>query len=715
MASRSRLRKKVAPEFTPAPTQNVVQSRPFAPPSKSEIAPTLADVQAQLDHAQHFGHHLANYAQPQSTSPIIQAKLTIGAPGDKYEQEADQVAGQVVQQLHSPQVESPHGQRSVQRESMPEEDELLMKPLADQIQRVELPDDDELQMKSVLQRETDPEEEDELQMKPMALQRSPAGAMDASADLEGAIAQARGSGSPLADTIRQPMEQAFGADFSNVTVHTDSQSDQLNRSIQAKAFTTGQDIFFRQGAYHPGSSSGQELLAHELTHVVQQQGKFKSINSARATIQRKIGFEFETTDYLPKINDVNPPRPARRKEELHQGNNFKLEGDDSTGGGSPSIEFVTSAYEISKGGMSNCTASFKTINSILKRIEKFDKGDVITSNQHQLSNQNLELTKQEDHPVTFKMQITQGIALEDLPTVMKYFGTNVPGETPKETKKRKQSRKLMANSPATDLLGLAPSLAQTAITYLCNNGKTLGIAPQDVTWLEGSQPRLLGFFAQIMMYVKALTIPDGQFQKYKMPFLGRVEMSALFKELSKQHRRILAQDDARAFTSAVVHAANSAANLWTGDSNYTANSPLLRTAHIITGDNINAPKTKVPVMQSLTIEQWLRGITKEIDWLSSSNMKTWLKYMEPTVAKVDRQKHTDLLESFNMLGDQIGTKTDTADRHGTSGLSILENRSINPGGKFMTIGQVESAAKANLKFLLEMQKKAGNPGAFPKV
>lgn len=273
MASRSRLRKKVAPEFTPALTQNVVQSRSFAPPSKSEIAPTLADVQAQLDHAQHFGHHLVNFAnaQPQST-PIIQAKLTIGAPGDKYEQEADRVAGQVVQQLQSPQVESPHGQRSVQRESMPEEDELQMKPLADQIQRVELPDDDELQMKSVLQRETDPEEEDELQMKPMALQRSPAGAMNASADLEGAIAQARGSGSPLADTIRQPMEQAFGADFSNVTVHTDPQSDQLNRSIQAKAFTTGQDIFFRQGAYHPGTSSGQELLAHELTHVVQQNG-----------------------------------------------------------------------------------------------------------------------------------------------------------------------------------------------------------------------------------------------------------------------------------------------------------------------------------------------------------------------------------------------------------------------------------------------------------
>jgi len=55
-----------------------------------------------------------------------------------------------------------------------------------------------------------------------------------------------------------------------VTVHTDGQSDQLNQALQAKAFTTGQDIFFQAGAYEPGSQAGQELLAHELTHVVQQ-------------------------------------------------------------------------------------------------------------------------------------------------------------------------------------------------------------------------------------------------------------------------------------------------------------------------------------------------------------------------------------------------------------------------------------------------------------
>ncbi|WP_309242662.1 eCIS core domain-containing protein [Limnofasciculus baicalensis] len=105
------------------------------------------------------------------------------------------------------------------------------------------------------------------------------GGSNVTQDVEQGIQQAKGGGQGIDESVRQPMEGAFGADFSGVKVHTDAQSDQLNRSIQAKAFTTGQDIFFKQGEYQPGSKGGQELLAHELTHVVQQKGA--------ARIQRK--------------------------------------------------------------------------------------------------------------------------------------------------------------------------------------------------------------------------------------------------------------------------------------------------------------------------------------------------------------------------------------------------------------------------------------------
>ena len=199
----------------------------------------------------------------------IQAKLNIGEPNDKYEQEADDTASKVVQQINSPTQD-----KSVQKqESMEEEDELQMKPI------------------SSIQREESMEEEDELQMKSLVQKRENLNGGEASTDLESSIQSARGGGQALDTGLQTKMGQAMGADFSSVKVHTDSQSDQLNKSIQAKAFTTGQDVFFRQGAYEPSSRGGQELIAHELTHVVQQNGgavqrMSPQIDSAKSVVQR---------------------------------------------------------------------------------------------------------------------------------------------------------------------------------------------------------------------------------------------------------------------------------------------------------------------------------------------------------------------------------------------------------------------------------------------
>ena len=106
----------------------------------------------------------------------------------------------------------------------------------------------------------------------LALTKKGSGEVEAAPDVEQAIQRSRGGGQALDSEARTRMESAFGVDFSGVRVHTDGKADMLNRQLSARAFTTGRDIFFRQGAYNPGSSSGQELLAHELTHVVQQNG-----------------------------------------------------------------------------------------------------------------------------------------------------------------------------------------------------------------------------------------------------------------------------------------------------------------------------------------------------------------------------------------------------------------------------------------------------------
>lgn len=171
----------------------------------------------------------------------VQYKLTVGSVDDKYEQEADVVAKQVVSTLTT----SPSPPQTTQRQ---EEDALQMKPLP---------------AISTLQRQ----EDDEMQMKPVDHGGGPV-----DDTIERDIQQARPGGQRLTNNVRIPMEQAFGANFSHVKIHTDPQSDHLNQSIQARAFTTGQDIFFRQGEYNPSTRGGQELLAHELTHVVQQNG-----------------------------------------------------------------------------------------------------------------------------------------------------------------------------------------------------------------------------------------------------------------------------------------------------------------------------------------------------------------------------------------------------------------------------------------------------------
>lgn len=88
----------------------------------------------------------------------------------------------------------------------------------------------------------------------------------------GRIQGARGGGRPLPGPVRDRMEGAFGAGFGNVRIHDDSRAAELNRSVSAKAFTTGNDIFFGAGTFAPDQPAGEHVLAHELAHVVQDGG-----------------------------------------------------------------------------------------------------------------------------------------------------------------------------------------------------------------------------------------------------------------------------------------------------------------------------------------------------------------------------------------------------------------------------------------------------------
>jgi hypothetical protein len=156
---------------------------------------------------------------------LIQPKLKIGKVGDKYEQEADKVA-----------------------------DKITQKTIAN------------LKTKS-LEEENSKKQQFGIQIDPMKSDHTP---MEANNTLESRLSALTGGGSLLPKSTRAHMEQAFGRDFSAVRIHTDTESVKMNQALGAKAFTHGSDIYFNSGKYDLGSNEGKWLLAHELTHIVQQ-------------------------------------------------------------------------------------------------------------------------------------------------------------------------------------------------------------------------------------------------------------------------------------------------------------------------------------------------------------------------------------------------------------------------------------------------------------
>jgi len=178
----------------------------------------------------------------------VQPKLTVNEPGDSYEQEADRVAEQVMQMpgamTGDTKAQPPVGR--VQR----------MCPRCRRRHR---------QGKPLNCSEC----EAEVQRKENTGETA-----TVDAEVQQQIRYLRGRGRPLPTSVRSFFEPRFGADFSKVRVHTGRRPAALNRQLGARAFTYGQDLFFGRREYRPGTPSGRQLLAHELTHVRQQATRF---------------------------------------------------------------------------------------------------------------------------------------------------------------------------------------------------------------------------------------------------------------------------------------------------------------------------------------------------------------------------------------------------------------------------------------------------------
>lgn len=233
----------------------------------------------------------------------VQTKLEIGQPGDKQEKQADAMADKVMMMPEQQEEEKvammPEEEEKVNM--MPEEEEkVAMMPeeeekvsmMPEEEEKVSMmPEEEEKVMKQ--------EDEEKVEMKP-EIQSSGNEKAYASSGLANTISSTKGQGQPLPDKTQEDLGNKMGADFSKVTIHTDSAAVQMNQELGAKAFTHGNDIYFNKARYSPDSRDGKRLLAHELTHTMQQG------NNVSTKIQTKPGAQA----YMSKLYKDNRNKSA---------------------------------------------------------------------------------------------------------------------------------------------------------------------------------------------------------------------------------------------------------------------------------------------------------------------------------------------------------------------------------------------------------------------
>jgi hypothetical protein len=199
---------------------------------------------------------------------VIQPKLKIGEPGDRYEREADRVADEVMRMPDPQSVTQSANEPSILRMypmCEEEEEELLQSKTISKLNT------------QLAQRQT----EDKGEMEEFLQNNKTIGHNTTiTPDFESQINTIKGGGHPLPESIRAFFEPRFKYDFSNVRIHKDNQAAKSAQAINARAFTKGRHIVFADRQYAPGTLSGRQLIAHELTHFIQQRNAQNSFNGS---------------------------------------------------------------------------------------------------------------------------------------------------------------------------------------------------------------------------------------------------------------------------------------------------------------------------------------------------------------------------------------------------------------------------------------------------
>jgi len=193
------------------------------------------------------------------------------------------------------------------------------------------------------------------------------------------IDEARGNGRQLPVQTRQALEPRFGYDFGHVQIHTDERADKLARKINARAFTIGRDVFFASGEYRPGTITGRRLLAHELTHVVQQTRPF---DVASEVVPRKVSFPRDPTEREARKAEatVQDPKQVTIERSVQSGTVQRYGfGDLTSDIGAVVTSAASNAYEAGESAVrEGIEGATELASGVVERSEAFVEQSIET-------------------------------------------------------------------------------------------------------------------------------------------------------------------------------------------------------------------------------------------------------------------------------------------------------------------------------------------------
>ena len=234
-----------------------------SPSTKNKATSTKAHTEQSAAAANSFERFLGNHALSYASggAPLVQPKLSVGPVNDRYEREADRVASRV---MAMPETGRGNGRPTVTRA-----ENASVQRMCSQCQ-----DALKEEQKYYIQRKPSTEQSPPLADNGGGIllkKRDDVSSSNPSTSRHAGVDALRGGGRPLSSNERHFFEPRFNTSFSHVRLHDNPTAAAAASSINARAFTLGHHIAFAEGEYRPGESSGRHLLAHELTHVLQQQ------------------------------------------------------------------------------------------------------------------------------------------------------------------------------------------------------------------------------------------------------------------------------------------------------------------------------------------------------------------------------------------------------------------------------------------------------------